>query len=73
MPLGFSVFRLFIIIIILRSSWTALAPGSEHPLIDFCDAASLMAAADALVRTGLVDAGYRAFHLDGCDYFIIIM
>eukprot|EP01052_Picozoa_sp_SAG31_P051198 SAG31_NODE_12045_length_974_cov_1.456000_1_plen_179_part_01 len=48
------------------SSWVALGPGSAHPRLDFCDAASIMAAADAMVATGLVAAGYRAFHLDDC-------
>ena len=48
------------------SSWVALGPGSGHPLLDYCDAASLMAAADAMVETGLVAAGYRTFHLDDC-------
>jgi|EP01046_Picozoa_sp_COSAG06_P050570 alpha-galactosidase len=48
------------------SSWVALGPGSSHPELDFCDAASIMAAADAMVQTGLVAAGYTAFHLDDC-------
>ena len=48
------------------SSWVALGPGSGHPLLDYCDEASLMAAADAMVKTGLVAAGYNTFHLDDC-------
>ena len=44
----------------------ALAPGSAHPTLDYCDAASLMAAADAMEATGLIAAGYTAFHLDDC-------
>lgn len=47
------------------SSWVALGPGAEHPIFDFCDDASIRAAADALVsdELGLYDAGYVHFHL----------
>ena len=48
------------------SSWVALGPGSEHPIFDYCDEASVMAAADAMIETGLYDAGYTSFHLDDC-------
>ena len=48
------------------SSWIALGPGAGHPVFDYCDAAGIMAAADAFVEVGLYDAGYRHFHLDDC-------
>ena len=48
------------------SSWIALGPGAAHPVFDYCDAAGIMAAADAFVEVGLYDAGYRHFHLDDC-------
>lgn len=49
-----------------RSSWEAFGPGHEHPIRDYCDKNSLMAAADAFFQTGLYDAGYRHLHLDDC-------
>ncbi len=48
------------------SSWIALGPGAEHAIFDYCDEASVMAAADAFVEVGLYAAGYRHFHLDDC-------
>jgi len=48
------------------SSWVALGPGAEHPIFDYCDEASVKAAADAFVAVGLKDAGYTGFHLDDC-------
>ena len=50
------------------SSWVALGPGDAHPIFDFCDAASVVAAIDAYVSDdlGLYAAGYRHFHLDDC-------
>ena len=48
------------------SSWVALGPGSAHPIFDYCDEASVKAAADAFVAVGLKDAGYTGFHLDDC-------
>jgi hypothetical protein len=45
------------------SSWIGLGPGAAHPVFDYCDAAGIMAAADAFVEVGLYDAGYRHFHL----------
>eukprot|EP00035_Acanthoeca_spectabilis_P017750 m.374938 g.374938 ORF g.374938 m.374938 type:complete len:502 (-) comp16692_c0_seq24:3190-4695(-) len=48
------------------SSWVALGPGAEHPVFDFCDEQSVMAAADAFVESGLFEHGYRSFHLDDC-------
>jgi hypothetical protein len=44
----------------------ALGPNGEHPQFDYCDEASVMAAADAFVDVGLYAAGYRHFHLDDC-------
>jgi hypothetical protein len=43
------------------SSWIALGPGAAHPVFDYCDAAGIMAAADAFVEVGLYAAGYRHF------------
>eukprot|EP00658_Telonema_sp_P-2_P058724 TRINITY_DN4726_c0_g1_i4.p1 TRINITY_DN4726_c0_g1~~TRINITY_DN4726_c0_g1_i4.p1 ORF type:complete len:401 (-),score=73.61 TRINITY_DN4726_c0_g1_i4:40-1242(-) len=48
------------------SSWVALGPGGQHPIFDYCDEASVKAAADAFVEVGLKDAGYTGFHLDDC-------
>eukprot|EP00040_Diaphanoeca_grandis_P019754 m.104590 g.104590 ORF g.104590 m.104590 type:complete len:510 (-) comp27577_c0_seq1:36-1565(-) len=48
------------------SSWVALGPGDAHPIFDFCDEASVKAAADAYMESGLYDHGYRHFHLDDC-------
>ena len=45
------------------SSWVALGPGSQHPVLDFCDEASVMASIDAFHDVGLFDAGYRHFNL----------
>ena len=44
----------------------ALGPGDEHPIFDYCDANSVMAAADAFMEVGLYEAGYRHLHLDDC-------
>jgi alpha-galactosidase len=53
------------------SSWVALGPGADSsqagaPIFDFCDEASVKASADAFLKVGLYDAGYRHFHLDDC-------
>jgi len=48
------------------SSWVALGPGASHPIFDFCDEQSVMAAADAFVELGFPQAGYKHFHLDDC-------
>ena len=32
------------------SSWVSLGPGAEHPVFDFCDEQSVMAAADAFAE-----------------------
>ena len=48
------------------SSWVALGPEAEHPVFDYCDEASVKAAADAFVELGFKKAGYSAFHLDDC-------
>ena len=48
------------------ASWVALGPGANHPVFDYCDEAGVKAAADAVVKLGFVDAGYRHFHLDDC-------
>ena len=48
----------------------ALGPGEAHPIFDFCDEASVKAAADAFVAVGLKDAGYTGFHLDGTLLFL---
>ena len=45
------------------SSWVALGPGSQHPVLDFCDEASVMASIDAFHDVGLFAAGYRHFNL----------
>eukprot|EP01050_Picozoa_sp_SAG11_P043794 SAG11_NODE_20939_length_435_cov_1.008929_1_plen_87_part_01 len=45
------------------SSWEAFGPGKQHPIRDYCDTNSMMAAADAFFETGLYDAGYRHMHL----------
>jgi hypothetical protein len=52
------------------SSWVALGPGEAHPIFDYCDEASVKAAADAFVAVGLKDAGYTGFHLDGTLLFL---
>ena len=41
------------------SSWIGLGPNGGHPVFDYCDEASVRAAADAFVDVGLRDAGYR--------------
>jgi hypothetical protein len=46
------------------SSWVALGPEAAHPIFDFCDEQSVMAAADAYIEIGLFEHGYRSFHLD---------
>ena len=48
------------------SSWEAFGPGTQHPVRDYCDTNSVMAAADAFFETGLYAAGYRHMHLDDC-------
>eukprot|EP01059_Diplonema_ambulator_P000514 TRINITY_DN1041_c1_g1_i1.p1 TRINITY_DN1041_c1_g1~~TRINITY_DN1041_c1_g1_i1.p1 ORF type:complete len:421 (+),score=144.21 TRINITY_DN1041_c1_g1_i1:39-1265(+) len=48
------------------SSWVALGPGTQHPVFDYCDEASVMNTVDAYIAVGLYDAGYRHFHLDDC-------
>ena len=48
------------------SSWVALGPGKAHPIFDYCDEASVKAAADAYEAVGLKAAGYTGFHLDDC-------
>lgn len=41
------------------SSWIGLGPNGQHPVFDYCDEASVKAAADAFIEVGLYDAGYR--------------
>jgi alpha-galactosidase len=48
------------------SSWVSLGPGADHPVFDFCDEQSVMAAADAFAESGFFASGYRSFHLDDC-------
>eukprot|EP00040_Diaphanoeca_grandis_P023005 m.124567 g.124567 ORF g.124567 m.124567 type:complete len:580 (-) comp29065_c0_seq7:159-1898(-) len=48
------------------SSWEGMGAGDTHPIRDYCDTNSVIAAADAFHTTGLYDAGYRHFHLDDC-------
>jgi hypothetical protein len=48
------------------SSWVALGPDGQHPIFDYCDEASVKAAADAFEVVGLKGAGYTHFHLDDC-------
>ena len=49
------------------SSWIALGPPGSAPVFDYCDEASVKAAADAFIALGLYDAGYRHLHLDDCE------
>ncbi len=48
------------------SSWVALSPVGQHPIFDYCDTASIEAAADAFISLGFYEHGYRHFHLDDC-------
>lgn len=47
------------------SSWIGLGPNGQHPVFDYCDEASVRAAADAFVEVGLYDAGFRHFVSQG--------
>jgi hypothetical protein len=47
------------------SSWIGLGPNGQHPVFDYCDEASVRAAADAFVEIGLYEAGYRHFVSQG--------
>ena len=48
------------------SSWVALGHEDKHPVLDYCDDASVHIAIEAFHDVGLYGAGYRHFHLDDC-------
>ena len=48
------------------SSWVALGREGKHPVLDYCDDASVHIAIEAFHDVGLYGAGYRHFHLDDC-------